>query len=335
MKDKVGGSAVNEARLEPLPKGANFIRAKMLWEIGLDVAGDPAIPYGGDRDVRISVGSGGGDTWKPSLNLATGSAIMAHDVCRGAVDMAFVNPSALLTQAHRGVGLFDNSLPVRVVCSYPSWDSFAMVAHPRTGLKTVRDIRDKRYPLKVSVREDPTHSTLVLIDQLFRIDGFSLKEFVAWGGQLVTTGAPAGPKRMEPLKAGTIDAVFDEALIVWLGEALGAGYQFLDFTPGSLTAMTELGWRRASIRPGDYPNVSREYACLDFSGWPLYCRASLDEKIVIDVCEAVVARRNEIPWTTGDYHGVAQVFADSRETPIDVPLHAGVEKFLRDNRGKF
>src|SRR4029079_4217563 len=139
--------------------------------------------------------------------------------CRGAVDMAFVNPSALLTQAHRGVGLFDNSLPVRVVCSYPSWDSFAMVAHPRTGLKTVRDIRDKRYPLKVSVREDPTHSTLVLIDQLFRTDGFSLKEFVAWGGQLVTTGAPAGPKRMEPLKAGTIDAVFDEALIVWLGEA--------------------------------------------------------------------------------------------------------------------
>lgn len=140
---------------------------------------------------------------------------------------------------------------------------------------------------------------------------------------------------MEPLKAGTIDAVFDEALIVWLGEALGAGYQFLDFTPGSLTAMTDFGWRRVSIKPGDYPNVSREYACLDFSGWPLYCRELLDEKVVIDVCEAVVARRDEIPWTRDDYHGIAQVFTDSRETPIDVPLHPGVEKFLRDNRGKF
>src|SRR5262245_24053217 len=102
----------DEARLEPLPKGANFVRAKMLWEIGLDVAGDPTIPDGGNRDVRISVGSGGSDTWRPALSLATGSAIMAHDVCRGAVDIAFVNPSALLTQAYRGVGLFDTKLPV-------------------------------------------------------------------------------------------------------------------------------------------------------------------------------------------------------------------------------
>ena len=321
-------------RLEPLPKGANFARAKMLWEIGLDVAGDIDIPYGGNRDMRISVGSGGSDTWRPSLNLATGSAILAHDVCRGAVDMAFVNPSALLTQAYRGVGLFDRRLPVRVVCSYPSWDSFAMVVHPRTGLKTVRDIKDRRYPLKLWVREDPTHSTLVLIDQMLRLDGFSLAELKTWGGQLVTTGGPSGATRMEPLKAGTIDAVFDEGLIVWLGEALGAGYQLLDFTPDALEAMTELGWRQVSPNSGDYPHLTREYACLDFSGWPIYCRESLDEKVVIDICEAVVARQQEIPWTRGDYRGIAQVFVDSHETPLDVPLHPGVDKFLRDRFGK-
>src|SRR5215472_3601478 len=105
-----------------------------------------------------------------------------------------------------------------------------MVVHPRTGLKTVRDIKERRYPLKLSVREDPTHSTLVLIDQMLRLDGFGLADLTAWGGQLITTGGPSGATRMEPLKAGTIDAVFDEGLIVWLGEALGAGYQLLDFT---------------------------------------------------------------------------------------------------------
>jgi hypothetical protein len=138
---------------------------------------------------------------------------------------------------------------------------------------------------------------------------------------------------MEPLKAGTIDAVFDEGLIIWLGEALGGGYQLLDFSPGALDAMTRLGWRQVLLKPGDFPHMTREYACLDFSGWPIYCRASLDEKIVIDVCEAVVARQKEIPWTEGDYRGIA-IFSDSRETPIDVPLHSGVEKFLRDRFGK-
>ena len=37
--------------MEPLPKGANFVRAKTLWEIGLHIAGNPATPYGGNRDM--------------------------------------------------------------------------------------------------------------------------------------------------------------------------------------------------------------------------------------------------------------------------------------------
>ena len=41
-----------------MPRGSNFVRAKMLWEIGLDVAGDPLTPYGGDRDMCIAVGNG-------------------------------------------------------------------------------------------------------------------------------------------------------------------------------------------------------------------------------------------------------------------------------------
>ena len=85
--------------MEPLPKGANFVRAKTLWEIGLHIAGNPATPYGGNRDMVIIVGSGSGAAFRPSLRLATGSAILAEEVPKGGgVDLAFVNPSALLTK---------------------------------------------------------------------------------------------------------------------------------------------------------------------------------------------------------------------------------------------
>ena len=43
--------------MEPLPKGANFVRAKTLWEIGLHIAGNPATPYGGNRDMIMVIGS--------------------------------------------------------------------------------------------------------------------------------------------------------------------------------------------------------------------------------------------------------------------------------------
>jgi hypothetical protein len=55
----------------------------------------------------ITVGSGAGAAFRPWLRLATGSAILAEQVAAGdGFDLAFVNPSALLTQAYRGVGLF-------------------------------------------------------------------------------------------------------------------------------------------------------------------------------------------------------------------------------------
>src|SRR6195256_6920431 len=120
--------------MEPLPKGANFVRAKTLWKIGLHLAGNPAPPCGGNRDMIIAIGTGSGATFRPWLRLATGSAVLAEQVAKGeGVDLAFVNPSALLTQAYRGVGLFSAPLPARIVAVYPSWDRFVFMIHLRTG----------------------------------------------------------------------------------------------------------------------------------------------------------------------------------------------------------
>ncbi len=322
--------------MEPLPAGANFKRAKMLWEIGLHIAGDPAIPYGGNRDMCITVGSGGQAEFRPSLKIASGSAIMAHDVVAGNVDMAFVNPSGLLTQAYRGVGLFEAPLPVRIVANYPSWDQFAIVAHKRTGLASIQDIKDAKYPLKISVREDPTHSSLVLIDQIFRFYGFGLKDLVGWGGALMLTGSPMHEeKRMRPIREGTLDAVADEALTVWFDAALAADYVPLEFSAACFDAVCKLGWRRVEVGPGrGYKNLARTYACFDFSGWPIYTRAAMPDDVVYKVCDAIAARANEIPWEDRSWAGIAQPFTETEATPMDVPLHPGTERWLKDNAGR-
>src|ERR1700751_6079230 len=105
----------------------------MLWELGLHIAGNPLTPYGGNRDVCIVVGSGSGDAFRPWLRIATGSAILGHAVVKGDVEKVFVNPSAMLTQAYRGVGLFSEKLPVRIIGSFPSWDRFVMAVHKDLG----------------------------------------------------------------------------------------------------------------------------------------------------------------------------------------------------------
>jgi TRAP-type uncharacterized transport system substrate-binding protein len=318
--------------MEPLPKGANFVRAKTLWEIGLHIAGNPATPYGGNRDMVITVGSGSGPSFRPWLRLASGSAILAEEVARGdGVDCAFVNPSALLTQAYRGVGLFKRPLPVRIIASYPSWDRFVFAIHPRAGIRSIADIKAKRYPLRVSVREDPTHSTLVLIEQAFALHGFTLKDIESWGGRLITCGGPSDIRRLQPLARGEIDAVFDEGIKVWLNEALAAGLVPIELDEAEFVAMGKLGWRRVVLPKARFVQLAKDVHTLDFSGWPIYANASLPEQTAYDICAALAAREAEIPWEKGSDGSALHMVTETDTTPMDVPLHPGAERWYREH----
>jgi TRAP-type uncharacterized transport system substrate-binding protein len=318
--------------MEQLPKGANFVRSKTLWEIGLHIAGNPATPYGGNRDMVITVGSGSGETFRPWLRLATGSAILAEEVAKGGVETAFVNPSALLTQAYRGVGLFKQPLPLRIIASYPSWDRFVFAIHPRAGIRSLADIKAKKYPLKVSVREDPTHSTHVLIEQAFALHGFKLTDIEAWGGRLITCGGPSDVRRLEPMGRGEIDAVFDEGIKVWLTEALAAGLVPLELDAAEFDAMGKLGWRQVPLPKARFPGLAKDCDTLDFSGWPIYCNASLPDQVAYDICAALAAREIEIPFEKGTNGNAIQMVTETEMTPMDVPLHPGSERWLREQR---
>lgn len=319
--------------MEPLPKGANFVRGKTLWEIGLHIAGNPMTPYGGNRDMIITVGSGSGERFRPWLRLATGSAILAEGVVKGDVEAAFVNPSALLTQAYRGVGLFKTPLPVRIIASYPSWDRFVLAVHPRTGIRSLRDLKDKKHPLRVSVREDPTHSTIVLIDQIFALHGFTLQDIEAWGGQLITCGGPSDGRRLEPLARGELDAVFDEGIMVWLAEALAAGLVPIELDPAEFEALGKLGWRRVALPKARFPQLQRDVDTVDFSGWPIYASASLPDQVAYDICAAVAAREAEIPWEKRSGGDARHMVTETESTPMDVPLHPGSARWLREHGG--
>ena len=317
--------------MELLPRGANFRRSKILFELALHIAGDPLTPYGGNRDMCVTVGSGSGESFRPSLRLATGSAILAHEIARGDLEMAFVNPSAMLTQAYRGVGLFDEKLPVRIIGSYPSEDRFVIAIRESLGLRTLAEVKAAQPALRISIREDPTHSTLVLIAQLLAFYGLRLDDFEAWGGTIQRIGGPGSKARLDGLRDGTIDIVLDEGIRTWLDPALGAGLVPLELESDAFAHLNALGWRRMALSPKRFPRLRRDYDCIDFSGWPLYASAALPDQVAYDVCGAFVARANEMPWEEGTFTGIASVFHETDATPMDVPMHPGAARWYEEH----
>jgi TRAP-type uncharacterized transport system substrate-binding protein len=321
--------------MEPLPRGSNFKRAKMLWEIGVAVAGDPRTPYGGDRDLCITVGNGSGERFRPALRMATGSPILATSVASGELDMAMVNPSAFLTQAVRGVGFFDEPLPLRVVAVYPTWDWFAMAIHPRTELTSLRQVKERRYPLRLSAREDATHSTRIILDQILALHGFGLDDVLSWGGRLDLVGAPGDPRRLQALDRGDLDAILDEGVVHWFDHALRSGMRPLDFDAEALTRLGAIGWRHERLPADQFKNLTGDYTALNYSGWPIYARAEFSERLVYEACAAIVARKDQIPWEDTGFTGdLGQLGRDTFSTPIDVPLHPGAERFWREHEAR-
>jgi TRAP-type uncharacterized transport system substrate-binding protein len=181
------------------------------------------------------------------------------------------------------------------------------------------------------VREDPTHSTLVLIEQAFALHGFKLQDIEAWGGRIITCGGPSDVRRLDPLARGEIDAVFDEGIKVWLNEALAAGLVPLEIEPAEFDALGQLGWRRVVLPKARFPGLARDFDTLDFSGWPIYTSASLPEQMAYDICGALAAREAEVPWEKGTGGSALHMVRETDSTPMDVPLHPGAERWYREH----
>jgi TRAP-type uncharacterized transport system substrate-binding protein len=310
---------------------ASLIRNTMMWEIGSYVGETPKARTNATRHHFLTIGSGAGEQFTPWLRLADGSPLLAHEIVRGNLDVSFMNPAALLTQAVRGVGLFAEPLPLATIATYPSWDQYVHAIHPRTGITSMTQLKAERYPLRVSIRLDESHSTRVLLDQMLALYDFTLEDIVAWGGGLHYVGPPGDPRRIEALRSGEIDAVFDEGMKSWLDPALAAGLRPIAFEEPILQELEKLGWRRTTIPTGRGFTNTEELPGIDFSGWTIYTRASLPEDDVYLICDALQARADVIPWERGAYTGVPQLFQETEATPRGVPLHPGAARWCQEH----
>src|SRR5919106_4747831 len=63
------------------------------------------------------------------------------------VDIAYVNPAALVAMAYRGKGYYKRRMELRVLGCFPSWDRIAMVVSKDLGVKSLHDIARRKVPL--------------------------------------------------------------------------------------------------------------------------------------------------------------------------------------------
>ena len=242
-----------------------------------------------------------------------------------------INPAAPLALALRGKGPFREPIALRAIAVVPSPDQLAFAVTKQTGVHSLRELRERRLPLRVSIRGQMDHSLHLVVKEVLSAAGFSLEDITSWGGQVrYDPGLPKGPNRLGAMQRGEVDMIIDEAVHNWLNVALESEMHVLPLDESMLTQLETLGFQRAVLPKADYPKLDSDVPTLDFSGFPVYTHANVPDSIVTAVCAALEARKEKIIWQEPGPLPLEHVPRYAASGPLNIPLHPAAERFWRE-----
>ena len=226
----------------------NVTRSRLVLEIASEMAGGAAADAVPDYilpKVVLRHSRGG----KPATLFAISSAEGIFAVASREVDLAMINPAAVLSVALRGKGIFKQPMPVRAIAVIPSWDQFVFAVRPETGLTCFEDIAARKPKLRILMRGTPDHTLHHMFDDVAAAAGFSRDDIARWGGEVRKTGSVPWPhtETFKALIRGDVDAIFDEAANSWVPQALDAGITILPLAEATVAKLEAMGYRRAVL----------------------------------------------------------------------------------------
>jgi TRAP-type uncharacterized transport system substrate-binding protein len=302
-----------------------IIRSRLALEVASEIVGY----RGAAAQARITLLQQGSE--KADLCLFGSNApSVIPEVARGEVQLAIVNPSTILALAYRGKGPFSEPLPVRTITVLPSPDQFVFALAEHTGCTSLADVRDRKYPLKVTVRAQADHGGHVVINEVLGQYGFSTEDIKAWGGEIQRHGNIPVDKP-KAVARGEIDAIFDEGVSNWIPEAAQLGMHIVNIEEPVLQKLEEMGFRRARVSQAEHPEIPStvNIMTIDFSGWAVFTHADTSDELVQMICNALEARRDRIPWEDPGELPLERMCIDAPEAPLPAPLHRAAESFWR------
>jgi len=321
--------SVKERALKPtrMRTHPHTTRSRLMLEVASELVSRKDWPY---LQARVSLREQGSVDWPVNL-FASDSPATIHEVAAGKVQVGIINPSMILKLAALGSTPFKEALPLRAIAVLPASDQMVFAVRRETGLKSMAEIRERRFPLKLSLRGQQDHSLHVIVNHVLGAAGFSLDDIVTWGGEVrYDPGMPYGANRIGAVQRGEIQAIFDEGASAWGNMALESGMTFLALDEILLKRLETVGLRRNTLQRKNFPKLTADVPTLDFSGWPIYTHRDVAGELITDFCRALEASKERIPWAQEGPLPLEQMVRDTAEGHLEVPLHPAAAQFWRE-----
>jgi len=256
-------------------------------------------------------------------------------IARGEYHMGITTPSWVANLAVEGREPYTEKFPLCSLAQFAHRDMLAFAVRRETGITSIRDIMDKKYPLKVSTPlRETNHPGVWCPQKVMEEYGFGFDDILSWGGSILRD-RPRNQK-LPGIKAVSddFDAIFDEAVMTNRWKTLTNTYdlKFLPIEEEILQRLEKKGWKRGVIPKGAFRGVDEDVAGIDFSGWYLFCRPDMDEEIAYHTIRAIDEQQEMINLWFPDPTSGMTAHIDMRELcrNLPLPLHPGAARYYRE-----
>lgn len=250
------------------------------------------------------------------------------------IDIAYVNPAALVAMAYRGKGYYKHKLQLRVLGCFPSWDRIALVVSKELGVRSLHDVVRRKIPLRVSTRMSGVNNgTYHTISTILSFYGLGFDAIKRWGGKVQECARPFASERLKSIAKRSLDAVFDEGVSTpggWLDQALDQGYEIIPIDPAVVKKLEEMGYNRAVLPKRRYRPLKEDALTIDYSGWALVTHKWLPNQLAYAAIATIDERKKAIPVDDDRPLNMRNLCRSTEKCPLPVPLHPGAAKYYRE-----
>jgi len=233
--------------------------------------------------------------------------------------------------AMKGTDPFDKPLPnLRGICTiYGS--TYQFVVRKDTGLKSVQDFIDKKYPLKFSVQA-PGSGNESTNSRYFKEYGISYEDVESWGGKIYFKEMSESSSM---LRDGLIDGFGLQTLhpsSAVTSIAHDVDLELLPLDPEVLKAMNEnyeLGL--ATIPAGTYSFLKEDYPTT-ITSTILVTYEEVSEELVYNITKAI---HENLDYMRKIHVSLSNMSLESMSTDTGAPLHEGAKRYYEEQGIKF
>jgi len=231
---------------------------------------------------------------------------------------------------------YDTTGELRALCNFPHDDRFFMLVRADTGITSIQEMIDEKYPIKVasSPRGDK-HCGGWALKHVLEAYGTTVEDIESWGGKVwsrdATAGGPSLFDRLPYLQRGEIQGVFDEAIFQCEELCREVDCRILAVPEPVIQELEgKLGAKRQVIRKGQFRGVTEDIPTISMEGWLLFCRADFPDEWAYRVMETI---DTDLGTLKSLFRPDAEIqHADMHEMwkDTELPLHAGAAAYFKE-----